>query len=47
MRDRLSGFCIGNGLDIGHGGDKIVPHAIGIDMPTMYTCVGNDVSRLS
>lgn len=45
-RERLLGFCIGNGLDIGHGGDKIVPNAIGIDMPTMYTNVGNDVSQL-
>lgn len=39
-------FCDGNGLDIGHGGDKIVPNAIGIDLRNMYTNVGKDVSQL-
>ena len=39
-------FCIGNGIDIGHGGDKIRPSAIGIDLCRMYTNVGCDVSQL-
>lgn len=39
-RDKLIGFCTGNGLDIGHGGDKIIPTAIGLDMAVMYTNVG-------
>lgn len=32
-RDRLSKYCAGNGLDIGFGGDPIVPHAICLDRP--------------
>jgi predicted SAM-dependent methyltransferase len=45
-RHLLEHFCSGNGLDIGHGGDKIVPSAIGIDITIMYTKVGDDVSQL-
>lgn len=35
-RTSLSPFCIGDGLDIGFGGDPIVPHAICIDLPGAY-----------
>ena len=31
-RDRLAKYCIGNGLDIGHGGDPINDTAITLDM---------------
>ncbi len=31
LRKELSPYCVGNGLDIGFGGDKIVPSAIGIE----------------
>lgn len=31
---------MGAGLDIGYGGDPIVPHAICLDLPRPYTCVG-------
>lgn len=30
-RDLLAKYCVGNGLDLGFGGDPIVPHAICID----------------
>lgn len=40
-RKRLSKYCNGYGLDIGYGGDAIVPHAITVDMPKPYTNVGN------
>ena len=26
-------YCVGNGIDIGSGGDPVVPHAISIDLP--------------
>jgi autotransporter strand-loop-strand O-heptosyltransferase len=42
----LSKFCLGYGIDIGMGGDKIVPHAIGIDLPSPYTNVGMDAIQL-
>ena len=35
-RSSLAQFCIGNGLDIGFGGDPIVPHAICLDLPSAY-----------
>ena len=31
---------MGFGLDLGFGGDPIVPHAIGVDLPAPYTEVG-------
>jgi SAM-dependent methyltransferase len=39
-RARLAPFCSGYGLDLGFGGDPIVPHAIGMDMPQPYSDVG-------
>ena len=36
VRRALSGFCSGNGLDIGYGGDPIVPQAICLDLPERY-----------
>jgi predicted SAM-dependent methyltransferase len=35
-REWLSGWCTGCGLDIGHGGNLIVPWAIGLDRPEGY-----------
>lgn len=52
-RARLSQYCTGYGIDVGFGGDAVVPHAIGMDMPQPYTGVGRrpvqlggDASRL-
>lgn len=39
-RSRLAPYCTGYGLDLGFGGDPIVPHAIGMDMPQPYSDVG-------
>jgi SAM-dependent methyltransferase len=39
-RARLAPYCIGYGLDLGFGGDPIVRHAIGMDMPRPYSDVG-------
>jgi predicted SAM-dependent methyltransferase len=39
-RPRLSKFCRGNGIDLGYGGDPIVPSAITLDLPNPYTKVG-------
>lgn len=39
-RTRLAPFCSGYGIDLGFGGDPIVPHAIRIDFPAPYTSVG-------
>jgi predicted SAM-dependent methyltransferase len=39
-RERLAAFCTGYGLDVGFGGDCIVPKAIAMDMPKPYTQVG-------
>ena len=41
MRNELSTFCKGCGLDLGSGGDSIVPRAIAIDLDMPYTKVGN------
>lgn len=30
-RGRLAKYCIGNGIDLGYGGDPITPHAIAMD----------------
>lgn len=35
-RDSLAPFCQGDGLDIGYGGDPVVPHAICMDFPEAY-----------
>jgi predicted SAM-dependent methyltransferase len=39
-RPRLAPYCTGYGVDLGFGGDPIVPHAIGVDLPQPYTHVG-------
>lgn len=36
VRPLLAKWCQGYGLDVGFGGDKIVPHAISVDLPTPY-----------
>lgn len=35
-RESLSRFCVGDGVDVGFGGDPIVSHAICMDLPTPY-----------
>ncbi|MBI3318890.1 MAG: methyltransferase domain-containing protein [Candidatus Omnitrophica bacterium] len=39
-RSRLAKFCRGVGIDIGFGGDPIVPRAICVDLPQPYGNVG-------
>ena len=39
-RERLRHFCCGYGIDVGYGGDTIIPSAITVDLPTPYTKVG-------
>jgi len=39
-RERLKKYCAGYGLDIGYGGDPIVPSAIKVDLPKPYMNVG-------
>ena len=38
-RPRLAKFCVGYGIDIGPGGDPIVPAAIRVDLPNPYSCL--------
>ena len=45
-RERLSKYCIGDGLDIGFGGSPIVSSAITLDLPTPYTKVGDHPQNL-
>jgi predicted SAM-dependent methyltransferase len=45
-RHLLLPYCVGNGVDIGSGGDPIKPDCISIDLPTMYTCVGESPINL-
>jgi predicted SAM-dependent methyltransferase len=40
VRPIVAPFCVGYGIDIGFGGDKVVPHAIGIDQVEPYSQVG-------
>lgn len=40
-RARLAPYCIGYGVDLGFGGDPIVPHAIRVDLPQPYARVGS------
>ncbi len=35
-RDSLARFCVGDGLDVGFGGDPITPNAIAMDLPRRY-----------
>lgn len=39
-RERLKKYCTGYGIDVGYGGDPIVPTAITVDIPKPYTAVG-------
>ena len=41
MRGILGRYCIGDGVDVGFGGDPITPTAICLDMPKPYTEVGD------
>ncbi len=36
IREEVLSYCCGNGLDIGYGGDPVVPTAITIDLPPPY-----------
>jgi ubiquinone/menaquinone biosynthesis C-methylase UbiE len=36
----LQRYCVGLGIDIGFGGDPVVPHALTFDQPVPYTSVG-------
>ena len=45
-RSRLAPFCVGDGLDIGYGGDPIVPHAICMDLPKKYAAYESHVQHL-
>jgi glycosyltransferase involved in cell wall biosynthesis/predicted SAM-dependent methyltransferase len=46
-RRRLSRYCLGNGVDLGYGGDPIVPSAITVDLPTPYNKVGDHPLNLA
>jgi predicted SAM-dependent methyltransferase len=35
-RPRLAKYCVGNGVDLGFGGDAITPTAVRVDFPTPY-----------
>lgn len=39
-------YTAGYGIDIGYGGDPLVPHAICFDMPQPYTSVGSAPQHL-
>ena len=47
-RDRLRRFCLGDGLDIGYGGDPIIPSAITVDLLSGPYCtlLGNHPQNL-
>ena len=45
-RERLKKYCVGNGLDLGYGGDPIVPTAITVDLEKPYTDVGDHPQNL-
>lgn len=45
-RHRLARFCRGSGLDLGCGGDLVVPHAIGVDQSKPYNLVGDQPIHL-
>lgn len=46
VRHLATKYCFGNGVDIGAGGDKIVPSAISIDLENPYAVTGNDEVQL-
>jgi predicted SAM-dependent methyltransferase len=46
-RQRLARFCVGNGIDLGAGGDPITESAIRIDLATPYARAGILPTQLS
>jgi len=46
VREVLARYCAGDGLDIGYGGDPIVPAAICFDLPARYGKVGDSPQHL-
>lgn len=46
VRSILAPYCIGDGLDIGYGGDPIVLHAICCDLKNRYANVGHHPQHL-
>jgi uncharacterized protein (TIGR02246 family) len=46
-RPRLSKFCQGNGIDLGYGGDPIVPTVITMDLPRPYARLGDHPQNLA
>jgi len=46
-RESLARFCSGNGLDLGYGGDPILPHAITVDSAKPYKTVGDSPLNLA
>ncbi len=40
-RSRLAVYCVGNGLDLGPGGDPIILSAVRVDLASPYSSVGN------
>ena len=45
-RPSLAPFCKGDGIDIGFGGDPIVPNAICMDLPARYASYQTHVQHL-
>lgn len=45
-RERLAPFCIGDGIDIGFGGDPINDTCIRFDLPSPYTRVGPHIANI-
>lgn len=46
-RERLAPYCSGSGLDLGFGGDPIVPWAICFDLPKPYAQEGPHPQHLA
>ncbi len=46
VRGLLGSWTKGYGIDVGHGGDKILPHAIAVDLEVPYNKMGNDPVQL-
>lgn len=40
-------YCVGNGIDLGAGGDVITPRALSIDLSQPYTSVGTSINQWS
>lgn len=45
-RCSLAQYCIGDGLDVGFGGDPIVPQAICMDLPIAYARYNSHIQHL-